>query len=112
MFGFQKLDVYGCAVQRLALTVPLSAAVPRDYAALAEQLRRAVVSIPLNIAEGSGTFGNDAKRFYAIARGSALESAAILDAIEIIVPHSKTDLEQPRGLLDRIVAMLTNMIQR
>ena len=83
---------------------------PRGYAALGDQLRRAVVSISLNIAEGSGKFNKDSKRFYAIARGSALEGAAILDALEIIEPALAKDLRQPRCLLDRIVGMLTKMI--
>ena len=111
MFGFQKLDVYRCAIELLSVVTPLSEKAPKGYAALGDQLRRASTSIPLNIAEGSGKFDKDARRFYAIARGSALECAAIVDvfkALGFLQPnvHDKLDT-----LLDRIVAMLTKMIR-
>jgi four helix bundle protein len=47
---------------------------------LADQIRRAASSIPLDIAEGAGaSAAADKARFYRIARRSATESAAILD---------------------------------
>jgi four helix bundle protein len=111
MFGFQKLDVYKCAIEFLGHAAKLSEQAPKGYASLADQLRRASLSIPLNIAEGSGKFDKDAKRFYAIARGSALECAAIIDAfavLQIIPPQALLPLQQ---LLDRTVAMLTVLIR-
>jgi four helix bundle protein len=112
MFGFQKLDVYQCATQFLALSAPLADRAPRGYGALGDQLRRAALSTPLNIAEGTGKFDKDARRFYAIARGSALECAAILDAFEalgIVTPAD--DLAKGRELLERTVAMLTVLLR-
>jgi four helix bundle protein len=111
MFGFQKLDVYQCATSFLALSAPLAERAPRGYASLADQLRRGALSIPLNIAEGSGKFNKDARRFYAIARGSALECAAILDAFESLAAISAAELAKGRELLDRIVAMLTVLLR-
>jgi four helix bundle protein len=111
MFGFQKLDAYRCATQFLAFATPLGDRVPRGYSSLADQLRRAALSVPLNIAEGSGKFDRDAKRFYAIARGSALECAAILDALEAVGIERSGELENGRELLDRVVAMLTVMVR-
>jgi four helix bundle protein len=68
------------------------------------------LSVPLNIAEGTGGLSSrDARRFYGIARGSALECAAILDALATLEFKSKTALEGPYDLLDRVVAMLTAM---
>jgi four helix bundle protein len=53
--------------------------VPQRHAALAAELRRASLSMPLNIAQGSGrTTGPDQRRFYAMARGSAMECVAIM----------------------------------
>jgi four helix bundle protein len=111
MFGFQKLDVYQCATRFLALSAPLAERAPRGYGSLADQLRRAALSIPLNIAEGSGKFNKDARRFYAIARGSALECAAILDAFESLAVAAAQELTAARELLDRIVAMLTVLLR-
>jgi hypothetical protein len=54
MFGFQRLAVHRCSVAFLALAATLVERVPRGYSALADQLRRAALSVPLNIAEGSG----------------------------------------------------------
>jgi four helix bundle protein len=111
MFGFQKLDAYRCATEFLATATRLSDAAPRGYASLSEQLRRAALSIPLNIAEGSGKFNRDARRFYAIARGSALECAAIVDALEVVGVDVEREVAKARELLVRIVSMLTVMLR-
>ena len=111
MFGFHKLDAYRCAVTFLGQAAPLSDRVSRGYASLSDQLRRAALSVPLNIAEGSGkSTQRDAQRFYAIARGSALECAAIVDALEVLGFVGGPELAASRELLERIVSMLTRMM--
>ena len=76
MLAYQKLDVYRCAIQALALSARLTTEIPKGYGVLNDQLRRAALSISLNIAEGSGrTSAADG-----IARGSAMECVAVLDA--------------------------------
>ena len=110
MLSFQRLDVYQRAIDLLALTAEVAAEVPRGHAALLDQLRRAATSIPLNIAEAAGRTGEaDAARTYAIARGSAMESAAVLDTLLVLkVVDAKTH-ERALELLARIVAMLTKL---
>ena len=110
MLSFQRLDVYRCAVKFLGLAAMIASRVPRGHGDLVDQLRRASLSISLNIAEGTGRHGRDAMRFYSIARGSALECAAILDAVDSLALISDADYEQERALLERIVAMLTKMV--
>ena len=51
MLAYEKLDVYRCATQFLALAAQIYGALPKGNAALADQLRRAALSIPLNINE-------------------------------------------------------------
>src|SRR5687767_4852511 len=75
----EKLDCYRLAVEFQALAARL---LPKrvGLSSLRDQLDRASVSIVLNIAEGAGRFSPaDKARFYAIARGSATECAAIMD---------------------------------
>jgi four helix bundle protein len=111
MLGFQRLDVYRCAIQFLVLSTSLAGRVPRGYAELSDQLRRAALSVPLNIAEGSGKGDRDAARYYRIARGSALECVAILDAMEALGFAESTEVAGGRVLLERVVAMLTKLRQ-
>ena len=113
MLGYQRLDVYQCAVRLVGHAARLSEGIPRGYSSLADQLRRASLSIPLNIAEGAGRPRDaDAARFYGIARGSAMECGAILDALGA-VGCGPDDLRAEAGLLVvRIVEMLTKMCRR
>jgi four helix bundle protein len=107
---FERLDVYRCAIDFLAFAVRITTHMPRGNANLRDQLRRASSSIPLNIAEASGKTGAaDRAHFHAIARGSALECAAILDVLLRFGALTAGDAEQGKGLLSRIVAMLSKM---
>ena len=112
MFGFQKLDVYRCAVTFLGVASTLAERVPRGHGALSDQLWRAALSVPLNIAEGTGkgtTEDREARRFYTIARGSALECAAIVDALAILRFVPTDEATRAHEVLERIVSMLTKM---
>ena len=110
MLFYQRLDVYQCAIRLLADCARLSADVPKGYAPLADQLRRASLSIPLNIAEGTGRAQPaDAARFYGIARGSAMECGAILDALAAVGMGEQEGLQDAAGLVVRVVEMLTRM---
>ena len=106
MFGFRKLDGYRCALQALPL---LYAFASRADPETKRQLRRAALSINLNIAEGTGRRDDDQRQFYRIARGSALESAAVLDAIRVLDLASSDEIAPAEELLVRIVSMLTKM---
>jgi len=109
---FQNLDVYKCSIQFLARSVELIERRPRGYGGLADQLRRASLSVPLNIAEGAGRLTEpDAARHYAIARGSAMECAAIVDALLVLEVISDREHMSAVDLLARVVAMLTKMIR-
>ena len=111
MFGFQRLHAYRASTEFLGVAARLVAKVPKGHGDLVDQLRRAALSVPLNIAEGSGKFSRDAMRFYTIALGSALECAAILDALEAIGVFDQPALMPARELLERIVSMLTGLIR-
>src|SRR5262249_27395431 len=109
MFNFNRLDVYSCAIDFFKLAIPLTERAPVGYHSLNDQLRRAAVSIPLNIAEGSGKYGHDERRYFSIARGSALECAAIIDVLEALGAVSPEEAARAKSLLERIVSMLTKL---
>jgi len=86
IMNFRKLEVYQTAIRFLPLTTEIADRLSQRNTAIADQLRRAALSIPLNIAEGSGkTSASDQRRFYSIARGSAMECAAIIDACSALM---------------------------
>jgi four helix bundle protein len=77
---------------------------------MAAQLRRAALSIPIQIAEGSGkNTGPDQRHFYAIARGSAMECAEIIDACSALTVVEQEQMQRADQLLLSIVRMLSKM---
>ena len=78
-----------------------------------DQWLRAAQSIPLNIAEGNGKRSlKDRARFLDIARGSALECAAIQDVLVVSGGLSRETDHELKSRLVRIVAMLTRMAMK
>jgi hypothetical protein len=66
-----------CAIELVAFSAAATNGIPEGFCSLSEQVRRAALSVPLNIAQGAGRNTEaDAARHYAIARGSAMECAA------------------------------------
>ncbi|MFT3692950.1 MAG: four helix bundle protein [Kofleriaceae bacterium] len=110
MLDHEKLDVYRCAIEHLAFVFRALPRVPRGYASLTDQWRRAATSIPLNIAEASGkTTIADRNHTYAIARGEAMECAAIIDVTALLEIIPSDELAAAKELLVRVVSMLTKM---
>ena len=108
--NFRQLDVYQTAVHFLPLAAAIADGLAPRYAGLADQLRRASLSIPLNIAEGSGkSTGPDQRRFYTMARGSAMECAAIIDACAALLLVDKSRIDEADLLLVSAVRMLSKM---
>ena len=107
----ERLDVYRVAVEFQKLADQL---LPRrGQGALRDQLDRASVSIVLNIAEGAGRFSPaDKARFYVMARGSASECAAILNLLSCRGLAPASACRRSRGLLVRIIQMLTKLNAR
>ena len=113
IFDHDRLDVYRLAVEYTAESFRVAQGLAGLHRHARDQWLRAAQSIPLNIAEGNGKRSlNDRARFLDIARGSALECAAIQD---VLAATGGLDAESSRGMkrtLHRIVSMLTRMAMK
>ena len=111
MLSHEKLDVYQRSIEFLGAALQIAQKLPRGQAPLADQFRRAAMSIPLNIAEGSGRSPGsaDRTRFRGIARGSAMECGAILDVVRLLEIAPVAEWNHAKALLVRVVEMLSKM---
>ena len=103
----ERLTVYHVALELQSMTPLL---VPAHQRVLHDQLDRASLSVVLNVAEGAGRHSRrDKRRHYAIARGSAMETAACIDVVRLrrLAPESVCD--QARSLALRTIQMLTKL---
>ena len=111
MLSFQKLDVYRCSIEFVVFARRLRETTGRGNADILDQLRRAAQSVPQTIAEGVGKVSRaDKARYFGMSRGSAMECASHLDVMRA---EDLIDAERYAagiGLLERIVAMLTRLI--
>jgi len=86
MLHFEKLNVWSKSIDYAVKLIQIADSLPQKYQfSFADQLRRAALSIPSNIAEGVGRSGKrDRANFYSISKGSVYESVNILKLLERI----------------------------
>ena len=110
MFGHERFEAYRLSIQFLQVALELLDQLPQGNAHLKDQLKRAATSVPLNIAEGSGkTEMAERLRYYSIARGSAMECAAICDAISMLHDRFSLKVNHGKALLESVVNILTTV---
>jgi len=79
MHNFEKLDVYQRSVDVIDWMYELTKKYPKEEMFLmVNQMRRAAISITLNIAEGSGRSKKEFAHFLNMSRTSAYECTALL----------------------------------
>ena len=79
-FQFEKLLVYQKSLDFADDICSATEQFARGYGFLVDQLNRASLSIPANIAEGNGRFTKaDRKHFFIIARGFGQECVPLLE---------------------------------
>jgi|SRR5580692_6611218 four helix bundle protein len=106
----ERLDVYHLALDFLVFANDVIEALPRGRSHLADQFTRASTSILLNLAEGAGKLSKpDKRRYYLTARGSATESAALLDVCLRLKLLDEVGHKAGKQRLVRIVSMLIKL---
>lgn len=113
LLDHEKLTVYQVAIEFVLLANEVAEHLPRGRAYLSDQLQRAALSIPLNIAEGAGEYAIDEKaRFYRMAKRSATECAGVLEVCQRLRLMEESRYVKGRELLIGIVSMLIKMAQK
>jgi four helix bundle protein len=80
---------------------------------LSDQIIRASISVPANIAEGQGRVSKpDNVRHLTIARGSLRELETLLAIAEAVSALSAAELERAVGFADEVGRMLTVLIRK
>jgi four helix bundle protein len=108
-FDHHRLDAFAVAREVLQRGDAIAKRLPRGYGALGDQLRRALLSTFLGIAEGSSRTGTDRVARFRCARGEASEAAAALEAVALLGLAAVAEVEEILALLDRLCAMLTRL---
>ena len=110
---FKNLIVWQKAMALVKAVYALSKQFPSEERyALTDQIRRAVISIPSNIAEGNGRASNaDYGHFLSIARGSLYETMTQLQvAVDLgYIPAITPELD---ALFDDVGRILTSLLKK
>jgi four helix bundle protein len=108
IFQFENLHVYqeGVAFSHKIYTITKLWPSPYRFS-LIDQLQRAALSIPLNIAEGSSRTKKDFQHFLTIARGSCYECVPLIQIAFEEKLITQTEFEQLRFMIVSIAKMLT-----
>ncbi len=112
--SYRDLIVWQKAMSLAKEVYVLSNSFPADERfGLTQQLRRSVVSVPSNIAEGSGRgTTSDYVRFLHIARGSLFEAQTQLELTQQLGFTTDAALQSIQSLCNEIERMLNALISK
>jgi len=109
-FDHEKLIVYQESISFVAWAEDIIQRC-EGKASAKRHLDEASASIPHNIAEGNGKWlPKDRRRYFEIARGSALECAASLDVLVAKGRLGADEVIEGKEMLKGVVSMLTRMV--
>ncbi len=115
-FSFEKLKAWQYSRRLVKLVYELVKKLPKEEMyALSDQIRRAIVSVSSNIAEGSGRMSRAEQRhFYEIAYGSLMEVYnQLLIAVDLnyISQEDIDQIKQPIWTTAKVLSALRNSIK-
>ena len=110
-FYYRKLNVYHKSMQLVANVYQLSKTFPEsERFGLSNQIQRAVVSIPSNIAEGMGRFSNKERiHFLEMANGSLMEVMCQLEVAHILQYISQQQFDEQELFISETTKMLVGL---
>lgn len=113
MFGFEKLEVWKKAIKFCELVFEIAESLPKLYQfSISNNLIKAVVSIPNNIAEGVGRKSKkEANNFYNIAKGSVYESMNIIIILNKKLLIGKENYDKAYKDAEELSKMLTGLMK-
>ncbi len=113
VFRFRELDIYKDVRKFISIIYKITSKFPKsEIYGLTQQLRRASVSINLNIAEANGYQSKEAQqRFYYIAKGSLYECIAIFEVCLDMQFINNETYEELKAMAERILARLNGLIK-
>lgn len=108
----KQMDVYKIAKQFVISCYRLSKLLPpEERFNMTQQIRRAALSVQLNIAEGaSRKSALERRRFYEVARGSLIEIDTALEIAGELEYVTKEEMQDLGILITRCFQMLTKMV--
>lgn len=111
-YDYRQLTVWTKSMELTRIIYELTKLLPKEESfALVLQMRRAVVSIPSNIAEGHGRNSDkEFVNFLSIARGSLLEISTQLDICVMIEYIPKDEIVKAQSLIEEVWKMLNSLI--
>lgn len=111
-FGFEKLDVYQRSLRLSENVCEISSNIDFKYSRVRDQFIGAIISIPLNIAEGNGrSTTKDKINFYKFARASAFECIPIIDICLSLGLIDKINRNNFRSEIFEICKMISGLIR-
>ena len=110
-FYYRKLNVYHKSMQLVANVYRLSKTFPEEERfGLSNQIQRAAVSVPSNIAEGMGRFSNKERiHFFEMANGSLLEVMCQLEVALILEYISQQQFDEQELFVSETTKMLIGL---
>ncbi len=115
MFRFQTLEVWKKSVEFADLMISVAELLSNRYQySFGDQLRRAGLSVPNNIAEGNGRRSvKEANNFYNISKGSVYECVNILVILSKrgLIDWKKFDRNQIYNLAEDLAKMLSGLMK-
>jgi four helix bundle protein len=105
-----SLRIYSVVLELVRRISPMIAVLRPRSSALADQLERALISIPLNVAEGAYSRGRNRQVRFQCAAASARETLACLETAEAMGFIGRLSPELT-ALFDQVIGTLVRLIE-